>query len=105
MKHYGPLARWLLTVGPESVTAVENLERWRKDITPTTFRELRVLLTPESRKSIFPALLRKGVTLQHLKAAIRDARFEMWVQFHWTAENEFIDKNKRMRFNFLRICA
>ncbi len=73
--------------------ALLNLEKGPKPITPSTMRSLRKLLTPRARADIIPALTgTHRPQLQEMEKAIDEAARRMWLEFHWTEENTFLQE-------------
>ena len=62
-------------------------------------RVLRPLLTPEARAKALPLLLPtrpEKIDLKGLDAAVARIVHDMWVDWHWTAENKYIHSAVRM---------
>ena len=89
--------RWVETVGPEAVAALENLER-TNELTPGGLRPLlQMLLSREARLSVLPAMRRVGARLADLSAAATNAAKVQWVGWQLAhPENPYILDDLRM---------
>jgi hypothetical protein len=62
-------------------------------------RVLRPLITPKARAEILPLLLpQEGetVSIKALDKEVQRVTHQLWVDFHWSAENPYIDATVRM---------
>ena len=91
LKEYSSLGRWVDACGQASVSALENLEKYKKDLTPNMLRCLRPLITPESRRALLPVMMKNKVTMHELELEASTIERKLWVGWHWREGNPHID--------------
>ena len=98
MTKWNWMARWVEVTGAEGVRALQNLEvDNRARVTVDGLRPLlQQLLTPDARRAVLPAMLAARVKLPDLQKAAAAAAKEMWVAWHWSAENPKIHETIRV---------
>jgi len=100
---YGPLQRLVEQAGPLCIGHFANLEQKTPGgLTAKRLRFLRQTMTKDARSTVITALADAKCTIAGLIAAAESANCEMWVDFHWTAENTFLHQDLRMPLPFTR---
>jgi len=98
---YGPLQRLVEQAGPLCIGHFANLEQKTPGgLTAKRLRFLRQTMTKDARGTVINALADANCTMAGLNAAAESANCEMWVDFHWTAENTFFHHDLRMPLPF-----
>jgi hypothetical protein len=96
MKKWGPFACWVDAVGDRAVDALKRLETLQQKFSVDTFRNVRLLRTPESRMGLANWLSTEVTRVSDLEGEIGRLAKAMWVEFHWSAANPMISERKRV---------
>ncbi len=92
-----PMGKLIHQCGQAAVSGIENIERSKAKVTPTTFKACAGLLTPSAVESAVAYLNQKGATVPGFKHEVAKILKEQWVEWHWShPENEYVHKSKSM---------
>lgn len=59
-------------------------------------RELRAVATPEAARSLVPVMMKDRVGRKEIESAIRQAIHDMYVDWAWCSDNNFIHPERCM---------
>jgi len=90
---YSPLQRLVEQAGPLCPGYFVNLERKTTGVlTAKRIRFLRLAMTKDARSTVITALADPNCTINSLNVAAEGANFDMWVDFHWVADNPHLHR-------------
>ena len=86
------MGRFLSDVGMQGQLGVKHMES-RFDLQMVVLRDLRGLLTPQSRKAAANKMLEKHILRKSFEEGLRDIIKDQWVEFVWSQENPMISED------------
>ena len=95
-KEYEYIARFLDACQEPGLEVLRVLSREKEDVSAASFRALRCLLTPQARQHVLELLPKERFRFKDLEQACATAEKAQWVEFHWTADNTYIEASRRM---------
>ena len=102
MEKWGALGAFLEEVGVKGMEAIKHMEsRWV--LVPTHLRELRMMVTPQSRRDILAHMTDKCILKASLDDAMQRVAKDMWVDFVWSSDNPEISADVRVFLSLLSL--